>query len=546
MSGASPERQLVIVTPRSGEGPTAYADRVGQGYAAQSSAVQKKSLGQYLTPVAVAQFMAELYTGPRHSVRVLDPGAGAGILSCAFCELVGTQSKQPVEIELIAYESDRILAQALEQCLAYTQRWLAERQHKLCYQVSTDDFVIAHAKVLDRTPRLVPAEDELSACFDLVISNPPYFKLPKSDVRAQAAASVVHGQPNIYALFMAIAAMLLKPSGDLIFITPRSYAAGSYFRLFRERFFALVKPKTIHIFGSRREMFERDAVLQENIILKAQRYSDRPADTGDDPVLISYSDGVGDLQQRSQRSVPLSRVIDLTSHEKVLHVPVSDYHGQIALIVRGWPGNLRKYGLEISTGPVVAFRASEWLEQSGVVPQSHAPLLWMHHIHSMWAEWPGPRTSKPLYLRVTADSLSLLVPNKNYVLLRRFSAKEQYRRLMAAPWRFDQLNTPYLALENHLNYIHRPGGSLSGAEIHGLAAILNSRILDEHFRIFNGNTQVNAVELRTLPLPSQELIVELGRQVLDSQTSLEEIDHLIETVLGIDIELRNDAALTYV
>ena len=53
---------------------------------------------------------------------------------------------------------------------------------------------------------------------------------------------VIHGQPNIYALFMAIAAHLLAKNGELIFITPRSYTAGPYFRLFREHFFSYVEP----------------------------------------------------------------------------------------------------------------------------------------------------------------------------------------------------------------------------------------------------------------------------------------------------------------
>ena len=70
---------------------------------------------------------------------------------------------------------------------------------------------------------------------------------------------------------MAIAAHLLAKNGELIFITPRSYTAGPYFRLFREHFFSHVEPSFIHLFGSRDKAFEKDDVLQENIILKAKR-----------------------------------------------------------------------------------------------------------------------------------------------------------------------------------------------------------------------------------------------------------------------------------
>src|SRR5277367_3586652 len=82
---------------------------------------------------------------------------------------------------------------------------------------------------------------------------------------------VVHGQPNIYALFMAVTASLLRNGGEFLFITPRSFASGPYFRLFREKFFAAVRPVGVHVFGSRREAFGRDEVLQESIILKGVR-----------------------------------------------------------------------------------------------------------------------------------------------------------------------------------------------------------------------------------------------------------------------------------
>ncbi|WP_439116320.1 hypothetical protein [Paludifilum halophilum] len=34
-----------------------------------------------------------------------------------------------------------------------------------------------------------------------------------------------------------MSAFLLRAGGQLVYITPRSYTAGPYFRLFRERFF---------------------------------------------------------------------------------------------------------------------------------------------------------------------------------------------------------------------------------------------------------------------------------------------------------------------
>src|SRR5690606_38909445 len=107
--------------------------------------------------------------------------------------------------------------------------------------------------------------------FHLAILNPPYFKLRKESEQAQAMSHVVHGQPNIYALFMAVAADLLKPQGEMVAITPRSYFNGSYFKRFRRWFFDRMSPRQIHIFESRTEAFKDNAVLQENVILHAKK-----------------------------------------------------------------------------------------------------------------------------------------------------------------------------------------------------------------------------------------------------------------------------------
>ena len=69
-------------TPVSGESPTAYADRVGTWYVAKQSARHRKQHGLYLTPVAVAEYMAQRIDAQGRRLRVLDPAAGAGAAPC--------------------------------------------------------------------------------------------------------------------------------------------------------------------------------------------------------------------------------------------------------------------------------------------------------------------------------------------------------------------------------------------------------------------------------------------------------------------------------
>ncbi|MFM9974039.1 MAG: Eco57I restriction-modification methylase domain-containing protein, partial [Beijerinckiaceae bacterium] len=369
--------------------------------------------------------------------------------------------------------------------------------------------------------------------YDVVIANPPYFKLNKADPRAQAAAAVVHGQPNIYGLFMAIGAAALRPGGTLIFITPRSFASGPYFRLFREHFFDCIRPELVHVFASRKDAFGRDAVLQENIVLKGIRQDGWPRRNTSEIMGISSSYGLTDLDGQVLRSVRLEDVLDMRSRGKVLRLPTHTGDEDLANLVENWKGSLDAYGLRISTGPVVPFRATELIERAGDVPRTHVPLLWMNHVKGMQVTWPLGRR-KPEYIVHTMAAEPLLVPNANYVLMRRFSAKEDARRLVAAPYLANAFAVPMVGLENHLNYLYRPKGRLTEHEAIGLAALFNSALLDGYFRISNGSTQVSATELRTIPLPSLAAITALGQRVQREQPTREVLDAMVMTLATTD------------
>ena len=367
--------------------PTQQADRAGAAYAAEVTADHRKNHGLYLTPVAVADFMAAQVSVKGDSIRVLDPAAGAGILLCALVEALAARPKPPHRIELVAYEIDPQLAVVLGGVLKHLEAWGAQRRIEVCVQVVCRDFVLEHADALRNVGGFLPLLADSNA-FDVVIANPPYFKLNKADPRAQAAAGVVHGQPNIYGLFMAVGAALLRQGGETVFITPRSFASGPYFRLFRERFFDAIRPELVHVFGSRRDPFNRDAVLQENVILKGVHQEGWLRRKSAEQMTISSSVGVFDLDTPEQRPVRVDSVLDMESREKVLRLPVNDAEDDLTRLVESWPGSLRAYGLQISTGPVVPFRAREFIDKAGEVPGSHVPLLWMNHVQPMQVMWP--------------------------------------------------------------------------------------------------------------------------------------------------------------
>ena len=509
----------------SGLRPTVFADQLGEQFVSRQGAEYRKRHGLYLTPVGVADYMAERLDGHAGSIRILDPAAGTGVLCCAAVEALVAKQDKPEAVELVAFEVDEELIPPLRRTLAHLDAWARERGVALTIRIENADFVAAHSGVLASSDELFGSGRDTTG-FDIVIGNPPYFKISRTDPRALALAEVVHGQPNIYALFMAASVARLRQGGQFVFITPRSFASGPYFRKFRTMFFRMLQPAHVHVFDSRREAFRRDEVLQENIILAGIRKDGWR--NQDQHLVVASSTGVDDIRTSCQRRVGLDTAIDLQSSHKVLRLPVRTEDDVAVRLVDSWPSSLRRLGLNISTGPVVPFRASKHICERGSVPETHVPLLWMNHVGPLCATWPLAGR-KPEF--IGQDAKGLLVPNKNYVLLRRFSAKEEARRLTAAPYLASALATPAVGLENHLNYIHRPNGQLSEDEAWGLAALYSSRLMDTYFRTVNGNTQVNATELRAMPLPAHSAIVALGRGVRTAARPEDAVDEHVPRLL---------------
>ena len=522
--------------PTRGTTPVGYAEALGEAYLAFAEQVQRKSVGHYLTPASIARFMADSAPYSQADLRVLDPGSGTGILSAAVCE--AACNKGTVQsLHLDACESHPLLANLTHLILAFSNQWLGQRGITLTFDVKHGDFVLEYSTALEAEAKIkVQTEGSSKACsgYDLVISNPPYFKIAKDDPRAVAGASVVHGQPNIYAMFMAISAELLSESGRLVYIVPRSFASGPYFKRFREVFFHRVAPTAIHLFDSRRDVFKNQTVLQENLVLTAQRRT-QEEDPDETQVLVSHSRGAHDLAERQKLRVELKSVLDLESANKELCIPVCAGDLELVKAVRDWPNTLGSLGLDISTGPVVPFRAKQFLtEAESDLPA--VPLLWMHHVQPMRVDWPSAGNGKPQRVKMMPESAKLLVKDDTYVLLRRFSAKEEKRRLVAAPLVQGCFNADMLGLENHLNYIRGVSRKLDEELACGIAALLNSAFLDRYFRVSNGNTQVSATELRAMPFPDEASIRAIGAAVSDGpdpETFLPELDKLVGRTLNL-------------
>jgi adenine-specific DNA-methyltransferase len=479
--------------------PSKNAARLARVFASSTSALHKKQMGQFFTPDSIAAFMAGMSTIKKIRIRILDPGSGVGILSCAIAEHLAMSTNVKM-IELDTYDIDRDLTLYIESAISYLRVWLQKQNILLVHRHFCEDFVVKYHRTLSGGE---------TGYYDIIISNPPYFKIAATDQRKYLLKEISSGQMNIYAAFAGIAIRLLKKGGLIIFIIPRSFCSGAYFRSFRNLFFSNIQLERIHLFASRKAAFSADSVLQENVIMKGCKVL---LVNRTKKIQVSQSEGISEITNAELRSFAYQQLVNVSHKDTILFLPDSAEQESVMELVAAQQYDLEKLGYKVSTGPVVYFRKTAFLtkeKQSDTVP-----LIWLNNVQRLLIEHPMNGNSREQYIVSSIDSDSVLIDNTNMVLVRRMTSKEEDRRLIAAPHVARQLTEKLkIGIENKVNYIVRKKGALSIHETLGIASMLNSRIYDDYFRTFNGNTHVSATELKRIPFPSRQSIEEVGKRV---------------------------------
>lgn len=503
-----------------------YAARLSQLWVKSRSFESRKLKGQFFTPKEVSSFMANMFT-IKTTVRLLDPGAGIGNLTAAFCDRM---LKLPVRCSLIvdAYESDSEIIPALQQVLDACKIEMTKKDCYFNYNIFNQDFITNNESILQEIKAF---GDNITnnALYDCIISNPPYYKLDRASPQAIIMRNFLSGHPNIYALFMVLSAKMLRENGEMVFITPRSFCSGMYYQKFRKWFLNSTCITQLHIFESRTDVFSIDNILQENILIKAIKSN---ISQGTIKISSSRSKAFDSYHEFTSKN---SDVIFRKNGDVLIRIP-SSWNDVLTLrLIDKWPNTLKDLGLEASTGPVVTFRTEKNLHYDVEKRNDSAPLIWMHNFVNKKIDWPVRKKNKPTAIYANEETKKLLLPVENYVVIGRFSFKEQKKRLNVAVLLKEDFSFKMIGLENHVNFIHKIIGELTEEETMGIAALLNTYYFDNYFRSLNGNTQVNAVDLRCLPLPSIEQIKEIGRQIIKQKSPYTDWDQTVAMVLQLDM-----------
>ena len=453
----------------------------------KKTTAEKKALGQFFTSLEIAEYMASMATPPHNKdvIRILDAGSGSGILST--CLSLRFLSLGHHLIHVVLYELDSMLIPMLNKNMKDLQKKFKKKQGSFSFEIRNLDFVI------DRP-------DLRNELFDYSSINPPYFKYGvKNSDYSGCLSDLYKGDPNIYASFMAIVKNCLHPKGEMIAIVPRSFTNGLYFKGFRKFLFKNTSLEVIHIFNSRNKVFKDLNVLQENIICKFRKKDQSKT------IKVCTSVCSSSISSSDVNVYDKNIIIDDTCEESMIRIPSSYEDAMIIKKAEKLPNIFNKSGYFISTGPVVEHRTRDMISLTKL-PGS-VPLYRPHNIRIEGLNWTG-NNKKDAFFLLEENHTKHTLKDDYYVLLKRFSSKDEKKRLVSAVYK--PISNEYIGFGNKLNYLGLKGEGISYIEAQGLSAYLNSTFMDKYFRSISGNTQVNATEVRAMRFPCRKEIIKIG------------------------------------
>ena len=458
-------------------------------HASNTPRAVKQELGQYFTPGHIADFMASLFPEEQgKEVKILDPGAGIGILSCALAERISNEKWDVGDVGVDAYEIDGCL---VEQLRSNIEEALAPIEGKT--NVILGDFLSSIVSDMQqgRLPR-----------YTHVIMNPPYKKIRAESKERGAARALGLETVNLYTAFMGAAILSTGNGGRIVAIVPRSFCNGTYYKPFRQFMLERCAVERIHLFGSRDTAFKDESVLQENVIVMLRKGGTQGN------VVVSHS-ADGSLKNIKMRTFLWNTIVARDDAEQYINIPSCDENVTTNSLDMFY-GTIRDIGLQVSTGTVVDFRIRDALRKT---PETDTvPLLYPVHFKNKRVCWPI-ESKKPNALKMGKETEKMVLPRGYYVVVKRFSAKEEKQRIVASLVTPSDFTSSSIAFENHLNVFLQDKHGLDKDIAHGLVVWLNTTWLDEKFRLFSGHTQVNATDLRNLPYPSIDMLKSMGQRL---------------------------------
>jgi len=267
-------------------------------------------------------------------------------------------------------------------------------------------------------------------------------------------------------------------------------------------------------------VFGQEEVLQETMIVKLRKTKETPA-------FVRITSGPSDLGAVSEMSAPYGTVV--SGAERYVFLVTSREEMDVLRKVNSLGPPMPSIGLKMKTGLTVDFRNQGLLRNAS--GEGAVPLFYAQHIKDGRVVFPIGKRNEYL-----SDELpGTLQQNRNYLFVKRFTAKEERRRLQCAVYQASRYpEYQKISTQNKINFIDTTDGTGMSCELaHGLYTVFNSTLYDTYYRAMDGSTQVNASEVNSMPVPARRDMELLGKKLMESgDYSTANCDRILETAIN--------------
>ncbi|WP_246746645.1 Eco57I restriction-modification methylase domain-containing protein [Agrobacterium burrii] len=437
---------------------------IGTLYTLMISAERRRAQATYFTRPDLAEAVINLaiehgFELDKHSV--LDPAAGGAAFLSLIAQRMYAEGVSP------AIAASRLNGNEIDACLAEMSESLISEE--------LDGF---------RDRKIVTIGDslrsEFPAAYDLVIANPPYGRIRPKDLDNDYWTRVSHsGHINKYAVFTELCFRAAKPGGLIALVIPSSFKGGPLYNLMRS---FIASQGQILVLGTviNREDVFADVTQDISVMLVKKGASHRHTA----PVKFPSFVAGGISHPVPQGSLPE----DMSSPWLAPWDAGRDRGG----------ATIATYGGSAKAGYFVWNRSQDrFCEASDPLA---IPLFWAKNVRPGKACSPINRRGDGIdFVQVPSGSPAIIYGPA--MIIQRTTNSSQPRRIVAAVVDQDSIaGRQGFVSENHTIVI--TGGTSETIEL--LAALLNTKAVDERYRAVSGTATVSVTLLRQLDLPSPE------------------------------------------
>ncbi len=470
--------------------------------------------GAYYTPPVLAERLLDLAAAEGidwSTAAALDPACGGGAFLTPLANRILNDHRirclEPEE--RLEHLETRLAGSEIDPFAAWLSRTFLQL---LAYPTSCAAGRALAVPVTDADALAVVPEDDRR--FDLIVGNPPYGRIGLSVAQRQLFARSLYGHANLYGVFLDAALRWRRASGLVAFLTPTSFLGGQYFSRLRDLLLDEAPPLVVDFVEARKGVF--DSVLQETCLTV---FGPNPTRTAVLHVLR--------VNDRSLETVRAGTFPVNGSPGSPWLLPRTLEQAGMFRRASGMTRRLHHLGYKASTGPLVWNRHKRQLRARASTKTY--PLIWAEAVRPNAFTFDYRARASTPFVAIEPGQEHLIC-TRPCVLVQRTTAKEQQRRLVACAVPAEFLEQwGGIVVENHVNVLRSTSTDAVPPAV--LAAILNSKPVDQLFRCLSGSVAVSATELHSLPLPERKVLKRV-EAALRRSSSPDEAQDTVERIVA--------------